>query len=165
MSMAYWKNFGLKQSTHRAIPPTGYLHYFLKKTPYELLIGRKPNVSYFWIFGCKCYIFKKRERLGKFERRYDIGFLVGYASNSKAYRVFNNTTGLVEESCDVEFDESNGSQGEYLVCDDVGGEPLRDAMKKMEIGDVKPNEDEDDVPSTSTISPSTGRQVDQEEDD
>jgi transposase InsO family protein len=25
-----------------------YLHRFLKKTPYELLIGRKPNISYFW---------------------------------------------------------------------------------------------------------------------
>ena len=36
-----------------------YLHRFLKKTPYELLIGRKPNISYFRIFGCKYYIYKK----------------------------------------------------------------------------------------------------------
>jgi transposase InsO family protein len=35
-----------------------YLHHFLKKTPYELLIGSKPNISYFWVFSCKCYIFK-----------------------------------------------------------------------------------------------------------
>jgi hypothetical protein len=32
--------------------------------------------------------------------------LVGYASNSKAYRVFNNSTRVVEETCDMEFDES-----------------------------------------------------------
>ena len=38
-----------------------YLHKFLKKTSYELLVGRKPNISYFRVFGCKCYIFKKRE--------------------------------------------------------------------------------------------------------
>ena len=38
-----------------------YLHRFLKKTPYELLIGRKPNISYFRVFGCKCYIYKKRK--------------------------------------------------------------------------------------------------------
>ena len=44
-----------------------YLHRFLKKTPYELLIGRKPNISYFRIFGCKCYIYKKRKHLGKLE--------------------------------------------------------------------------------------------------
>jgi transposase InsO family protein len=34
-----------------------YLHKFLGKTPYELLNGKKPDVSYFWEFGCKCYIY------------------------------------------------------------------------------------------------------------
>jgi hypothetical protein len=56
------------------------------RTPYELLIGSKPNISYFRVFGCKCFIFKKRKYLGKFECRGDDGMLVGYASNSKAYR-------------------------------------------------------------------------------
>jgi hypothetical protein len=62
------------------------------KTPYELLIGRNPNISYFQVFGCKCFIFKKRKHLGKFDSRVDEGMFVGYASNSKAYRVFNNST-------------------------------------------------------------------------
>jgi len=35
-------------------------HCLLDKTPYELLNGRKPNISYFWVFGYKCYIYKKR---------------------------------------------------------------------------------------------------------
>jgi transposase InsO family protein len=43
-----------------------YCHRLLKKTSYELLIGRKPNISYFWVFGCKCYILKKGTRLSKF---------------------------------------------------------------------------------------------------
>jgi transposase InsO family protein len=30
-----------------------YLHKLLKKTPYELLISKKPNISYFRVFGCK----------------------------------------------------------------------------------------------------------------
>ena len=54
----------------------------------------------------KCYIYKKRQHLGKFQRRCDIGFLVGYSSKSKAYRVFYYVIGLVEETYDVEFDES-----------------------------------------------------------
>jgi len=81
--------------------------------PYELLIGKKPNISYFRVFGCKCFIYKKK-RLGKFESRCDEGFFLGYASNSKAFRVFNQTSGLVEETCYVEFDESNGSQEEVV---------------------------------------------------
>jgi hypothetical protein len=31
-----------------------YLHRILKKTSYELLTGKKPNVSYFRVFGSKC---------------------------------------------------------------------------------------------------------------
>jgi hypothetical protein len=83
-------------------------HLLLEKTPYELLNGKKLYVS-FCVFGCKCYIYKKRHHLVKFQRRCDIGFLLGYSSKSKAYRVLNHATGLVEEIYDVEFDETNGS--------------------------------------------------------
>ena len=90
-----------------------FIQKFLGKTPYELLNGKKSDVSFFRVFGCKCYIYKKRQHLGKFQRHCDISFLVGYSSNSKAYRVFNHAIGLVEETYDVEFDESNGSQGAH----------------------------------------------------
>jgi transposase InsO family protein len=33
-----------------------YLYRILKKTSYELLTGKKPNVSYFRVFGSKCFI-------------------------------------------------------------------------------------------------------------
>jgi hypothetical protein len=59
----------------------------MDKTPYELLNGRKPNIAYFRIFRCKCYIFKKGTRLNKFEKKYDTDFLLGYSTTSKAYRV------------------------------------------------------------------------------
>jgi hypothetical protein len=61
-------------------------HRLLAKTPYELLNGKKPDVSFFRVFGCKCYIYKKRHHLGKFQRHRDIGFLLGYSSKSKAYQ-------------------------------------------------------------------------------
>jgi transposase InsO family protein len=80
-----------------------FLQKFLSKTPYELLNGKKLDVSFFQMFGCKCYIYKNRQYLEKFQRR-DIGFLVGYSSKSKAYQVFNHTIGLIEETYDVKFD-------------------------------------------------------------
>ena len=43
-----------------------YLRKLKNKTPYELLIGRKPNVKYFRVFGCKCFILNKKSRLAKF---------------------------------------------------------------------------------------------------
>jgi transposase InsO family protein len=42
-----------------------YLQRILKKTSYELLIGKKPNVSYFRVFGSKCFILVKRGRKSK----------------------------------------------------------------------------------------------------
>src|SRR5881394_1062759 len=107
MSMEHRKGFGLRQSIPHAMHQIDYLHRLLKKTAYELLVGRKPNASYFRVFGCKCYIYKKRQHLGKFQRRCDIGFMVGYSANAKAYRVYNESTGIIEETYDVEFDESN----------------------------------------------------------
>jgi transposase InsO family protein len=44
-----------------------YCHRLFNKTPYELLIGRKPNISYFRDFGCKCYILKKGTQLSNFK--------------------------------------------------------------------------------------------------
>jgi hypothetical protein len=122
-----------------------FLQKFLSKTLYELLNGKKPDASFFRMFGCKYYIYKKRQYLGKFQRRCDIGFLVGYSSKSKAYRVFDHAIGLIEETYDVEFDESNGSQGAHENLDDVGDESLREAMKNILVRDIKPKDDEDEV--------------------
>ena len=66
-----------------------YCHTMKEKTPYKLLNGRKSNFAYFSIFGCKCYILRKGTRLGKFDKKYDEGFLVGYSTTSNAYRVWN----------------------------------------------------------------------------
>jgi transposase InsO family protein len=86
-----------------------YLHRILKKTSYELLTGKNPNVSYFRVFGSKCFILIKRGRGFKFAPKAVEVFLLGYDSNTRAYRVFNKSTTLVEVSCDIVSDETNGS--------------------------------------------------------
>ncbi|WVZ70160.1 LOW QUALITY PROTEIN: hypothetical protein U9M48_018848 [Paspalum notatum var. saurae] len=65
----------------------------------------------------------------------DEGFLLGYASNTHGYRVFNKNSGLVEIAVDVTFDETNGSQG-YLDKNIAGNEePPCAAIKKLAIGE------------------------------
>nr|GEX75664.1 putative ribonuclease H-like domain-containing protein [Tanacetum cinerariifolium] len=56
------------------------------KTPYELLIGRSPNLDFIRPFGCPVTILNTLDHLGKFEGKADEGFLVGYSINSKAFR-------------------------------------------------------------------------------
>ncbi|GJV22757.1 ribonuclease H-like domain-containing protein [Tanacetum coccineum] len=43
--------------------------------------------------------------LGKFDGKADEGFFIGYSTNSKAYRVFNSRTRIVEENLHVKFSE------------------------------------------------------------
>ena len=119
-----------------------YLHKKCKKTSYELITGNKPNVSYFRVFGCKCFILNKRLKTSKFTPKVDEGILLGYGSNEHAYRVFNKTLGRVKVTVDVTFDESNSSQVEQVDSSVVGKEdPLCEAIKQMAIGDIRPQED------------------------
>jgi hypothetical protein len=116
-----------------------YLHRLLKKTSYELLTRNKPNVSYFRVFGSKCYILVKKGRHSKFAPKAVEGFLLGYGTNTKAYRVFNKPIGLVEVSSDVVFDETNGSPREQADLDDINEDEVPTAtMRMMAIGDVRP---------------------------
>jgi hypothetical protein len=130
-----------------------YLHRLLKKTSYELLTGNKPNISYFCVFGSKCYILVKKGRHSKFAPKGVEGFLLGYDSNTKAYRVFNKSSGLVEISSDVVFDETNGSPREQVDLDDIDEDDVPTAaIRTMAIGDVRSQEQqEQDQPSSSTM--------------
>ncbi|GKB64119.1 putative ribonuclease H-like domain-containing protein [Tanacetum coccineum] len=76
------------------------------KTPYELLIGRTPIISFMRPFGCPVTILNTLDHLGKFDGKADEGFLVGYSINSKAFRVFNSMTRKVEDNLHVNFLEN-----------------------------------------------------------
>ncbi|GJR53924.1 putative ribonuclease H-like domain-containing protein [Tanacetum coccineum] len=93
------------------------------KTPYELLIGRTPIISFMRPFGCPVTILNTLDHLGKFDGKADEGFLVGYSINSKAFRVFNSRTRKVEENLHVKFLENKpnvaGSGLEWLFDIDI----------------------------------------------
>jgi len=79
----------------------------LYMTPYELLKGRNPNLSYLRVFGSKCFILNSgKDKLGKFDAKAGEGIFLGYSSTSKSYRVYNKRTLVVEEFVHVAFDET-----------------------------------------------------------
>ncbi|KAK1610870.1 hypothetical protein QYE76_034543, partial [Lolium multiflorum] len=116
-----------------------YLRKGLNKTPYEILTGNKPNISYFKVFGCKCFYQIKGVRLSKFAPKALEGIFVGYGAESHTYRVFDVSSGIIIESCSVKFEENDGSQvGQVDVC--AGDEIPQDAIVRMGVGFFRPIE-------------------------
>ena len=112
------------------------IRLILKKTLYELWKGRKPNITYFHIFGCRCFVLNNgKERLKKFDAKSDEIIFLGYSSSSKAFRVFNKRTWIVEESIHVVFDETNDLSSEK-----------NEGMKKITLKDstIQDNEEHED---------------------
>ena len=92
----------------------------LKKTPYELYRGKKPNVEYFRAFGCRCFVLNNgKDHLEKFDSKADEGIFLGYDSNSTSYRIFNKRTLIIETFVHVTFDESNLPKTENGSTSDV----------------------------------------------
>nr|GEW66661.1 retrovirus-related Pol polyprotein from transposon TNT 1-94 [Tanacetum cinerariifolium] len=76
-----------------------------KKTPYELINGKKSGISFLHLFGALCYPKNDREYIGKLGAKGDIGFFIGYSADSCAYRVFNRRTKKIMKTMNVSFDE------------------------------------------------------------
>ena len=72
------------------------------------------------------YLLNTKDNLGKFDSKADEGIFLGYSTSSKAYRIFNKGTLVVEESMHVIFNESNSLDPRKDICsvnNDIG-EPL-----------------------------------------
>ncbi|GKD11313.1 retrovirus-related pol polyprotein from transposon TNT 1-94, partial [Tanacetum coccineum] len=75
------------------------------KTPYKLVHDKKPNLTFFGVFGALCYPTNNSEDLGKLQPTADIGIFVGYAPSRKGYRIYNKRTRRMMETIHVQFDE------------------------------------------------------------
>jgi hypothetical protein len=82
-----------------------FLRSILHLTPFELRFGRKPFVSHYRPFGCKCFVLKCAN-LDKFESCSFDGILLGYTTHGWSCRVYNFETNTIVESCDVTFDKT-----------------------------------------------------------
>nr|GFA69390.1 putative ribonuclease H-like domain-containing protein [Tanacetum cinerariifolium] len=73
------------------------------KTPYEIIRERPPIIDFMKPFGCPVTILNTKDYLSKFDEKADEGFFVGYSVVSKAMRVFNKRTRIVEETLNIRF--------------------------------------------------------------
>nr|GFC19839.1 retrovirus-related Pol polyprotein from transposon TNT 1-94 [Tanacetum cinerariifolium] len=75
------------------------------KTPYELMHGKQPDLSFFHVFGALCYPKNDSENVGKLQPKADIGIFIGYAPIKKAFCIYNRRTRRIVETIHVDFDE------------------------------------------------------------
>ena len=77
-----------------------------KTSPYELWNGRKPNLSYIRVWGCLAFYRVPDPKRTKLGPRAMKSVFVGYAENSKAYRLLDLESNVIMESRDVQFLEN-----------------------------------------------------------
>ncbi|GJS82642.1 retrovirus-related pol polyprotein from transposon TNT 1-94 [Tanacetum coccineum] len=88
------------------------------KTPYELLHGRPPSISFMRPFGCPVTILNTLDPLGKFDEKADEGFFVGYSINSKAFR---SSEDAVADDAGKKTNEEPANEGERNGQEKEGG--------------------------------------------
>nr|GEY68548.1 retrovirus-related Pol polyprotein from transposon TNT 1-94 [Tanacetum cinerariifolium] len=87
------------------------------KTPYELLLGRTPSIGFMRPFGCPVTILNTLDSLGKFDRKVDEGFLVGY-SNTDGDAAFDGKEPFDEKKPESEVNVSPSSSAQSKKQDD-----------------------------------------------
>src|SRR6266550_1298747 len=99
-----WWNFAIETAVH--VYNRTPLRRTKWKTPVENLTGKKPDVSYFKIFGTKAWVYIPHEsRENKLTPKSEIMTFIGYELNAKAYRFMTNTNQF-KVSTQAEFDET-----------------------------------------------------------
>jgi hypothetical protein len=128
-----------------------FLRSILHLTPFELRFGRKPSVSHFRTFGCKCFVLKYGN-LDKFESHSFDDILPRYTPHDRSYRVYNIETNTIVESCDVTFDETTPCPRGVFEC--ASGKEMEESIFVDEgLQGIDGDEDELVHPSTSSPEP------------
>lgn len=103
LPLRYWGEAIITANTLRNYSPvTGK-----DKTPWELFYGNKPDLSHLRTFGCRAYVMTPKQQRGhKLEEVGKPGIMIGYAHESKGYRILMDRDNIVKCSRDVTFDET-----------------------------------------------------------
>nr|GEV47516.1 retrovirus-related Pol polyprotein from transposon TNT 1-94 [Tanacetum cinerariifolium] len=118
------------------------IHLRFNKTPYELINGRKPDISFLYVFRALCYPKNDREDIWKLGAKGDIGFFIGYFADSCAFRVYNRRTKKIMETMNVSFDDLLAMAFEQYS--------LKPRLQSMTSGQISSGFDLTYVPSSIT---------------
>nr|GFB11791.1 retrovirus-related Pol polyprotein from transposon TNT 1-94 [Tanacetum cinerariifolium] len=128
------------------------IHRRFKKTPYELINGRKPDISFLHVFGALCYPKNDREDIGKLGAKGDMGFFIGYSADSCAYKIYNRRIKKIMETMNVSFDDLSA-----MAFEQRSSKP---GLQSMTSGQISSELDLTYAPSTITKQQPTEGELD-----
>nr|GEZ56250.1 hypothetical protein [Tanacetum cinerariifolium] len=121
----------------------------MKSYPSMEAIEGKPDISFLHVFGALYYPKNDREDIGKLGAKGDIGFFIGYSTDSCAYKIYNRRTKKIMETMNVSFDELSA-----IAFEQRSSKP---EIQSMNFGQISSRLDLTYAPSTiTTQQPSEG---------
>nr|GEX91432.1 hypothetical protein [Tanacetum cinerariifolium] len=127
------------------------IHRRFNKTPYELINGRKPDISFLYVFGALCYPKNDRKDIGKLGAKGDIGFFIGSKPGLNSMTSRHISSGLDLTYALLTIITQQPSEGELdllfeaMYDDYIGGQPSATARTIMPAQELQ-------VRQTSTAS-------------
>nr|GFB82452.1 retrovirus-related Pol polyprotein from transposon TNT 1-94 [Tanacetum cinerariifolium] len=116
------------------------IHKRFEKTPYELINRTKPNIKFFCVFGCRCYLLNDYEDVGKLKAKGDIRVFVGYSKESDAFRIYNKRTPLRDADWVGEMQEELDQFAKLKVWRLVPRPEVKSVIKTKWIFKIKKDE-------------------------
>lgn len=93
------------------------------ETPHKIWTGKTPSIRYMRDFGSKVYVLKKKQQSGKFSSKADVGVMIGYSKESKAYRIWLLEEKKIISSRDVKFFNEPGFNDPYEMFQEHTDQP------------------------------------------
>nr|GEV14807.1 hypothetical protein [Tanacetum cinerariifolium] len=81
------------------------IHKSFDKTPYELMNNKKPNIKFFCVFGCTCYLPNDYEDVGKLKKRGILYLEPGLSKLNKTRKSSNQSVSKVSETSKKDLED------------------------------------------------------------
>lgn len=104
----------------------------MKKTPFEIWNGCKPDISHLSIFGSNVIAHIAKEKRQKWDKKSEKQILMGYPDDIKGYRIYNPRSKYITTSRDVIIMEDENNPEVNILITESGENscPVRDTSCK-----------------------------------
>lgn len=117
------------------------------KTPFEAWTKEKPDVGHLKVFGCLCFAHVAKDERQKFDAKARKCIMLGYGTETKAYRLYDVEREKVFLSRDVVFNETkNGIEKESVHKDSDTGRVQLECSSEEDHSESSHEEEEQESP-------------------